>query len=70
MTDEKLPVWITADQLIQQFGDQAYFKGVRMAVEILKHCEPGPDTVKASRDVTAACLELIRRGYHKRGLPS
>lgn len=50
----------SADDLIQTFGDQAYHKGVRMALEALCHGDP-----VACRALSQANIELIKRGYHK-----
>jgi hypothetical protein len=50
----------TAESLIEAFADQAYHKGVRMAVEALRSGDRA-----ACRALAAANIELINRGYHK-----
>jgi hypothetical protein len=50
----------SAEDLVQVFGDQAYHKGVRMAIEALRSGD-----MESSRKLAAANLELMRRGYHK-----
>ena len=59
MNDEH-PIAFTAESLIEVFGDQAYHKGIRMAVEALQ----SGDRLTA-RELATANIELIKRGYHK-----
>lgn len=60
MSDENKPQWVTADSLIEAFGDQAYHRGLRMAVEALQAGDR-----EACRTLAAVNLELMRRGFHK-----
>jgi len=50
----------SADDLIQTFGEQAYHKGLKMAVEALRNGDR-----ESSNRLARANLELIKRGYHK-----
>lgn len=51
----------TLESLIEVFGDQAYHKGCRMAVEALRAGDR-----EACRQISAAVLVLVARGYHKK----
>lgn len=64
MNENEAKPWVTADSLIEAFGDDAYQKGLRMAVEALQAGDKD-----ASRAISQANIELIRRGYHKKGTP-
>ncbi len=59
---ENLP-WVTADSLIESFGDQAYHKGTGMFVEMVALT---PDDFDAIAVVRKACVDLMVRGYHKK----
>lgn len=61
MTAEQIPV-PTADEMIAKYGDQAYHTALIMQVEAL--C--GRDRARCQA-FAEMCLELLRRGYHKRG---
>jgi hypothetical protein len=50
----------TADSLIEAFGDQAYHKGVKMAVEALRSGDQA-----SCRELAKANIKLLQRGYHK-----
>lgn len=54
-------VVFTADGLIAAFGDQAYHKGVWMAVECLQTGD-----LESCWTITSANIELLKRGYHKK----
>lgn len=62
MREQEATPWVTADSLIEAFGDEAYQKGLTMAVESLQAGDKD-----ASRAISQANIELIKRGYHKRG---
>lgn len=50
----------TADSLVEVFGNQAYHKGLQMAIEALQAGDK-----QACRELSAANIELMKRGYHK-----
>jgi hypothetical protein len=52
---------ISADYLIQQYGDQAYHEGCKLAVVAL---QLGDRTM--TRALAKANIELLQRGYHKK----
>lgn len=54
-------VKFTADALIETFGDQAYHKGLDMAVEALRSGDK-----LSCRELCQANIELMKRGYHKK----
>lgn len=58
------PVAFTADGLIEAFGDQAYYKGVRMAMEALEHGDR-----ESSRALAKANIEATTRNRRSRRMP-
>ena len=59
--DKHKPEFVSADSLIETFGDQAYHKGLRMHFEALR-----ADDIEASRALAQANIELMKRGFHKK----
>jgi hypothetical protein len=52
---------VTAESLIEKHGDQAYHKGLRMAVDALQEDDP-----EYSRSLARACIQLIKLGYQNK----
>lgn len=50
-----------ADDLIRQYGDQAYHRGVRLVVAAVHVGDRA-----FSREISQANIELLQRGYHKK----
>jgi hypothetical protein len=57
--------WINAEMLIETYGSQAYHTAVSMMTEMVLMT---PDDNEAIEDIRAAAIELMRMGYHKRGV--